>query len=68
MIIMEQILIKLLGALSLLTSSFNLSIGKFNSSLGPSSYSNLSLSKTTPPINQVRFRYNHKDKFTLLLL
>ena len=52
-----------IGYLSLLTSNFDLTIGKFNSSLGPSSYSNLSLSKTTPPINQVRFRYNHKDKF-----
>ena len=51
------------GYISLLSKNFDITIGKFRSSLGPSAYSNLSISNTIPPMNQFRFTYNHKDKF-----
>ena len=57
------------GYIALLSSVYDLTIGKFRSSLGPSSFSNLSISKTTPPFNQIRFRYNYQNKvnFTFII-
>ena len=51
-----------IGALSLLGNTFDLTLGKLRSSLGPSMYSNLSLSNTFPAFNQLRIHYNYKDK------
>tara|TARA_A100001011_G_scaffold365420_1_gene417081 strand:+ start:31892 stop:33424 length:1533 start_codon:yes stop_codon:yes gene_type:complete len=57
------------GYISVLSKNADLIIGKFRSSLGPSSFSNLSISNSTPAFNQIRFRYNHKNKvhFTFLI-
>ena len=52
-----------LNYISLLNKNFNVTFGNFRSSLGPSFYSNLSISQNMPAFNQVRFFYNHKDRF-----
>ncbi len=51
-----------IGAFSLLSTNFNLTFGKIRASLGPSLYSNLSLSNNMPAFNQLRLFYNHQDK------
>ena len=53
------------GSISLMGNNFDLTFGKLKASLGPSSYSNLSLSHNTPVFDQLRFHYNHKDKVYL---
>ena len=57
------------GYISIISNTFDLTIGKFRSSLGPSTFSNLSISNTIPPLNQIRFRYNYQNKvnFTFLI-
>jgi len=52
-----------LGYASILSKDFDITIGKFKSSLGPSVYSNLVLSHTIPAFNQFRVKYSHDDKF-----
>ena len=58
-----------IGGISLLGNNFNITFGKFRSSLGPSLYSNLSLSNTTPAFNQLRSYFNFLDKifFTFII-
>jgi len=51
-----------IGAFSLLGNTFELTFGKLRASLGPSVYSNLSLSNNMPAFNQIRFHYNYKNK------
>ncbi len=57
-----------IGYTSILGNNFDISIGKFRSSLGPSIYSNLSLSSTMPSFNQFRANYNYKDKVILTFI
>ena len=58
-----------MGYLSILKNNFDITVGKFKSSLGPSVYSNLALSNTIPAFNQFRVKYNYKDKlyFTFII-
>ena len=58
-----------IGYTSILGNRFDLTIGKFRSSLGPSVYSNLALSNTMPAFNQIRFNYNYNNKvyFTFII-
>jgi len=58
-----------IGALSIINTNFDITFGKFRSSLGPSSYSNLSLSNTIPAFNQLRIHYNFLNKifFTFIM-
>ena len=58
-----------MGYVSILKSNFDITFGKFRSSLGPSVYSNLSISNTIPAFNQFRTYYNYKDKvfFTFII-
>ena len=51
-----------IGGISLLSNNFDLTFGKFRSSLGPSFYSNLSLSNTIPAFNQLRVHFKFLDK------
>ena len=51
-----------IGAFSLLENNFDLTLGKLRASLGPSMYSNLSISNTMPAFNQLRFHYSYKNK------
>jgi hypothetical protein len=51
-----------LNYISILNKNFDITFGNFRSSLGPSFYSNLSISQNIPAFNQVRFYYKHKDK------
>ena len=58
-----------IGGLSILSNNFNITFGKFRSSLGPSFYSNLSLSNTIPAFNQLRmnFKYLENIFFTFIM-
>ena len=58
-----------LGYASILSKNFDITIGKFRSSLGPSVYSNLALSHTIPGFNQFRVKYNYRNKlfFTFII-
>ena len=58
-----------IGGVSLLGNKFDITFGKFSSSLGPSFYSNLSLSNNIPAFNQLRTHFNFSDKlfFTFLI-
>jgi len=58
-----------IGGISLLSNNFDITFGKFRSSLGPSFYSNLSLSNTIPAFNQLRTHFNFSDKifFTFIV-
>ena len=58
-----------IGAISILSNNFDITFGKFRSSLGPSFYSNLSLSNTIPAFNQLRTHFNFSDKvfFTFIV-
>ena len=51
-----------IGGFSILGNNFDLTFGKMRASLGPSVYSNLSLSNNMPAFNQLRFHYNYKNK------
>ena len=51
-----------IGGLSILSNNFDITFGKFRTSLGPSFYSNLSLSNTVPAFNQLRLHFKFLDK------
>jgi len=57
------------GGIALISSSFNLTFGKFNSSLGPFFRGNLSLSREIPSFQQFRINAKFGDKimFTYLV-
>ncbi len=57
-----------IGYTSLMGNNFDITLGKFRSSLGPSIYSNLSLSNTIPSFNQFRINYNFKDKVSFTFI
>tara|TARA_B100000676_G_scaffold27839_1_gene25783 strand:- start:4107 stop:5708 length:1602 start_codon:yes stop_codon:yes gene_type:complete len=57
-----------IGFISIMSNNFDLTFGKLKASLGPSSYSNLSLSNNMPVFNQLRFHYNYKDKVYLTFI
>ena len=51
-----------LNYISIVNKNFNVTFGNFRSSLGPSFYSNLSISNNMPAFNQFRIFYNLKNK------
>ena len=58
-----------IGGISIISNNFDVSFGKFRSSLGPSSYSNLSLSNHIPAFNQLRVNYAYMNDifFTFII-
>ena len=56
------------GGISLLSDNLKIIFGKFRTSLGPSMRSNLSISNTAPPFEQIFLQYNNKKfVFTYLI-
>ena len=56
------------GGISLLSKNFELYLGRFNTSFGPSTKSNLSLSVNAPPIDQLLFKFkNDKIVFSYMI-
>ena len=49
------------GGISLLSSNFKVVFGKFKTSLGPSSRSNLTVSNNSPPFEQMFLNYKYKN-------
>ena len=55
------------AGVSILSNNFEIVFGKFKTTLGPSSRSNLSLSNNIPPVEQVLLKLKHKKtNFTFL--